>query len=154
MRPSLYSLGILLVTTLCISSCRDNYYIENDMHGMWQVMSVERFSTGEVTESQGKLYYSFQRTMVMLSDIDLEIPNRLKRYIAHFDLVAPDSIGMGYFRIRTTGEGDLVEQEDTVELETLNKFGIYQNYTTFHMAQNKQKLVLTSDSACLVLRKY
>lgn len=144
----------LLSLILCFVSCEDNYYIENDLHGLWQVTSVERFSTGEITEAQGQLYYSFQRTMVMLSDVDLDIPNKLKRYIAHFDLLASDSIGMGDFRIRTTGEGDFVHQETPIELELLHKFGLYRDYTTFHMEQSKQKLILTSDSACIVLRKY
>jgi hypothetical protein len=139
---------------LCFASCEDCYYVENDLHGLWQVTSVERFSTGEITEAQGELYYSFQRTMVMLSDVDLDVPNKLKRYIAHFDLLASDSIGMGDFRKRTTGEGNFVNQEEEIPLDSLHKFGFYQDYTTFHMERSKQKLVLTSDSACIVLRKY
>lgn len=144
----------LLIPMLCFTSCRDCYYIENELHGMWQVTSVERFSTGEVTDAQGKLYYSFQRTMVMLSDVDFENANKLKRYIAHFDLMESDSIGMGDFRKRTTGEGDFVNQETKIPLEYLHKFGIYQDYTSFRMEQSRQKLILTSDSACVILRKY
>ena len=139
---------------LCFASCEDCYYVENDLHGIWQVTSVERFSTGEVTEPQGQLYYSFQRTMVMLSDVDLEVPNKLKRYIAHFDLMDSDSIVMGDFRNRTTGEGGFVNQETKISLELLQKFGLYQDYTTFHMERTKQNMILTSDSAQIVLRKY
>ena len=149
----MYLLGMLSLM-LCLTSCGEYYYIENDLHGLWQVTSVERLSTGEVAESQGQLYYSFQRTMVMLSDVDLEIPGKLKRYIAHFDFLASDSISMGDFRNRTTGERDFVLQETKIPLELLCKFGLYQDCTTFHMEQSKQRLILTSDSACVVLRKY
>lgn len=145
---------IMLIAIQCFTSCGDCYYIENDLHGMWQVVSVERFSTGKVEEPQGRLYYSFQRTMVMLSDVNREIPNSYKRYIAHFDFVGLDSVSMGDFRVRTTGEGNLVDKEVKVSLELLNKFGLYDDNTTFHMEQYEKKLKFTSDSACIVLRKY
>ena len=144
----------ILIFMLIIASCKDCYYIENELHGMWQVTSVEDLSTGDVADVKGKLYYSFQRTMVMLSDVDLDKPDNLKRYIAHFDLVESDSIGMGEFRNRTTGEGNLVNDETRIPLERLRKFGIYQDYTMFHLSQSGKELVLTSDSACVVLRKY
>lgn len=143
-----------LIFMLTLTSCKDNYFIENELHGMWQVISVENLFTGDVAEVKGNLYYSFQRTMVMLSDVDLDMPNNLKRYIAHFDLAEADSIGMGDFRYRTTGEGNFVQQEKKIPLEFLHKFGIYQDYTMFHMEQSKKELILTSDSACIVLRKY
>lgn len=143
-----------LIFMLTFASCKDSYYIENELHGIWQVTSVENLSTGDVVEVKGRLYYSFQRTVVMLSDVDLDLPNNLKRYIAHFDLVDSDSIGMGDFRNRTTGEGNFVQQEKKIPLELLHEFGIYQDYTMFHMEQSKRELILTSDSACIVLRKY
>lgn len=149
----LYVYGILAFM-LTIASCKDNYYIENDLHGMWQVISVEDLSTGDVAEVKGELYYSFQRTMVMLSDVDLEMPSNLTRYIAHFDFVGSDSIGMGGFRNRTTGEGSFVNAETMIPLERLRKFGIHKDYTMFHMSQSRKDLILTSDSASIVLRKY
>lgn len=152
MRRLLYLL--LLIPLLCTVSCRDSYYVENDLHGMWQVISVERFATGEVTEAQGLLYCMFQRNMVSLCYKQINVPEIMIHYISHFDFVAQDSIGMGYFRKYTTGEGSLVEDEIKIPLNKLNKFGIYQDYTIFRMNQSKQKLVLTSDSACITLRKY
>ncbi len=147
-------LSVILILILGLTSCKDNYYIENNLHGMWQVISVERLSTGEISESQGQLYYSFQRTMVKLGYKDTNILENMVNYIAHFDLITSDSLGMGYFRNGTTGEGDFVNIENRVPLQSLYKFGIYQDYTTFYKQQSKQELILTSDSARIVLRKY
>ena len=139
---------------LNIISCKDNYFVENDLHGMWQVTSVERLSTGEVTEAVGDLYYMFQRSMVMLGYKHLGVPESMTRYITHFDLVGVDSIGMGYFRNYSTGEGNNVDREDVVPLDCVYKFGIYEDYTKFHIELLKQKLILVSDSARIELRKY
>lgn len=140
-----------LFFVLFLTSCMDCYYIENDLHGIWQVVSVEKCATGEKTEAKGLLYYSFQRSMVMLSQ---KVANSSRRYITHFDLVAPDSIAMGDFRIRTTGEGNYVNDETKVPIDSLLKFGFYQDYTKFHLERSTQKMVFTSDSARIVLRKY
>ena len=153
MKRTLYLLGIL-VLTLNIISCRDNYYIENDLHGVWQVTSIEKMSTGEVTEPAGDLYYMFQRSMVMLGRRSLTVPESMVRYIAHFDFVGYDSIRIDFFRYYSTGEGANVNNETEVALSELHKFGFYQNYTTFHKQELKQELILTSDSARIIMRKY
>ena len=139
---------------LNIISCKDNYFVENDLHGMWQVTSVERLSTGEVTKSAGDLYYMFQRSMVMLGYKHLGVPESMTRYIAHFDLVGVDSIGMGDFRNYTTGEVNNVYSEYKVPIEDLHKFGLFQDYTMFGMGLLKQRLILVSDSSRVVLRRY
>ena len=144
----------ILSISLCVVSCEGNYYIENDLHGMWQVMSVERHSTDEVIKSHGDLYYMFQRSMVFLYYKPPQTHIDKARYIAHFDIVSPDSIGMGDFRYYTTGEGDFVNDEDKIPLNNLYKFGIFQNYTMFQMRHSRQELVLNSDSACVIMRKY
>lgn len=148
-----YSLS-LVIFIFCFSSCQDCYYIENDLHGMWQVTSVEKLPEGDIVEAQGQLYYMFQRSMVQLGYKPLNSPQSMRRYIAHFDLIGEDSIGMGYFRMRTTGEGDFVNQEIKIPLDSLRKFGLYDDHTTFSKFQSNQKLILTSDSACIVLRRY
>lgn len=153
MKRALYLLS-LLVAMFCLGSCKDNYYIENELHGMWQVTSIERFSTGEVTDPQGRIYYSFQRTMVMLGHKSSDIPESISNCIAHFDIITPDSIAMGDFRVSTTGEGDNVNKEHKISLSYLNKFGLYTEHTKFHMQRVKRMLSLTSDSAHIVLRRY
>ena len=153
MKRYLYMVVGVLTTLLCATSCEDNYYIENDLHGVWQVTSIENLSTNEITEIPGDLYYMFQRTMVMLCQ-NYETPESMSRVIAHFDFIEPDSIGMGGFRVYTTGEGANIHKENKVTIKSLNKFGIYQDYTTFHLVQSKQRMTLTSDSARIELRKY
>ena len=139
---------------LCIISCGNHYYIENDLHGMWQVTSIENILTGEVSDGKGELYYMFQRSMVLLYYKQQYANGGNERYISHIDIVEDDSIGMGYFRVYTTGEGDFVNQEVKASLDSLRKFGLFNDYTTFRMNQSKQKLLLTSDSARIVLRRY
>ena len=152
-RRWMYALS-LLVVMLCIISCGNHYYIENDLHGMWQVSSVEDLMTDEVFDAKGELYYMFQRSMVLLYYKQQYANSGNERYISHVDVVGEDSLRIGYFRVYTTGEGDLVNQEVKVSLDRLRKFGLYDEYTTFRMDYTKQKLILASDSARIVLRRY
>ena len=152
-RRILYVLSLLAIMLNSIS-CGDSYYIETELHGMWQVAEVENYSTGEVVKNSGELYYMFQRTLVCLYYKRQSAGKDEARYIAHFDLMKSDSIGMGGFRYYTTGEGDNVNKETLIPLNRLHKFGIYQDYTVFHMQRSKHELVLTSDSARVVLREY
>lgn len=144
----------LLIPVLCFVACEGNYYIENDLHGMWQVTSVEKKMTSDTTETYGLLYYSFQRNIAMLSYNHSNAPENMTRYIAPFEYIGSDSIGVGTFKYYTTGEGDYVNQEFVVPLDSLLKFGISQSYTSFQVKLSKHKLTLTSDSACVTLRKY
>jgi hypothetical protein len=121
---------------------------------MWQVTSIENLTTGDISKANGELYYMFQRTTVVLYYKRPDTTEGMARYITHFDLTEPDSIGMGPFRYYSTGEGNLASQEKIVPLGSLNKFGIYQDYTTFSLQQSKQKMTLTSDYARIELRKY
>ena len=154
MKCRLYRVLIVFVIIFSLVSCKDCYYIENDLHGVWQVTSTEQLSTGNVIQPAGTLYYMFQRSMVKLCENHLDIPESMTAYNAHFDIIVHDSIGMGYFRESTTGEGDYVNHEAKVSLEKIHKFGFYQDYTVFHMQLSKSHLVLTSDSARIVLRRY
>jgi hypothetical protein len=138
----------------CGVSCRDCYYVENNLHGIWQVVSIERFPSNEVIETEGNLYYMFQRSMIALSYKNLDVPESIDRYMAHFDFITSDSIGMGYFRIGTSGESGKGADELYVPLAELRPFGLYQSYTEFHLQRQKQKMILTSDSASIILRKY
>lgn len=144
----------ILFVLLCLSSCKDCYYVENDLHGIWQVMSIEKFPEGKVTEARGQLYYMFQRTMVQLGYKPLNSSKSMKHYISHIDFIGQESLGMGGFRARTTGEGDYVNKESKIPLDSLRRFGLYNDYTTFYMEQSKQNLILISDSARIVLRRY
>lgn len=146
MKREWHLLGLLTVI-LGFTACQDYYYIENEYHGMWQVTSITNKNTGEVSEPQGSLYYSFQRSMVRLSNKS-SIPEVMVNYVSYFDIIAPDSIGMGEFVFSS------VKEDEKVPIENLYKFGIYQDYTTFGVERNKDVLKLSSDSSSIVLRKY
>lgn len=154
MRRPLYIILGALVSVLCLTSCKENYYIENDLHGVWQITSVERLSTGDINPTKGELFFMFQRTMAALCENYINTPEGISRVIAQFDPIEPDSIRMGNFRVYSTGEGNNINLETKVSISSLNKFGIYQDNTTFHLQQSKQKMTLTSDSARIELRKY
>lgn len=154
MRNILRQILSILAIPLIFNSCSESYYIENNLHGVWQVVLIEEKSTNKISEGKGELYYMFQRSMVQLCYKDLNVPEAMTRYIAHFDIVSSDSIKMGGFRFYSTGEGEQMNKEDEVAVESLRKFGLYQDYTTFYMEQSKQKLILTSDSALIELRRY
>lgn len=149
-----YHILIASIAMWCIASCKYCYYIENELHGIWQVLSVEKLSTSEVAEAEGRLYYMFQRSMVKLCYNHLEVPEHITNYIAHFDFIGTDSISMGEFRESTTGEGNYVNKENRVPIERLSIFGLYEDITEFQMERLKNMLILTSDSARIVLRKY
>ena len=141
------------IFTACIAmlltSCQEYSYIENELHGFWQVTQVENTLTGESSETKGDLYYSFQRSMVMLNYKSPTKPSgmMMTQYLTTFDL-STDSITMGDFRIN-------MEYDKKVDLEALHKFGIYDEYTTFAWnIEKNQTLILTSDKARITLRKY
>ncbi len=147
MKRVIYILGLFFIMSY-ITSCGDSYYVENELHGMWQVTSIERKSNEEVKDAQGQLYYLFQRSVVMLGH---KLPSELgiaDYNIAHVDCIGKDSIAMGPFRKA------YAIPETKVLVDSLLKFGLYQDYTIFHLMQTRQKLILTSDSARIELRKY
>ena len=137
------------IVLLCHTSCQKYSYIENELHGLWQITSVEDKTTGEITKAQGELYYSFQRNMVI---VGYNSPNKptgqmLTQYISDF-LLEADSIQINNFRI-------YLEYEKKAPLQALKKFGIHDEHTTFHVDQSKKGfMTLESDKAQISLRKY
>ena len=138
---------LLLLFVLALHSC-ESYLINGELDGFWQVQTVEHLPTGKVTECNNRFYYAFQRCIVQLTKHssygmgDLEA-----QYHAGFTC-SHDSIGMGDFRIY-----DLLGCKNKAPISELKNFGIYQDYTTFHMQLSKAQLILTSDSARIVLSK-
>lgn len=141
---------LMVISLICYSSCKENSYIENEMHGLWQVSTIEEFVTGEIIQGEGNLYFSFQRNMMILGYRNESKPigtGLSGQYICEFDLMG-DSIRMGDFRNR----GNL---ESKVPLKNLHRFGIYDEYTTFAIERpNRSLLVLKSDKAHITMRKY
>lgn len=137
---------LLVIWVLC--SC-ESYLINGDLDGFWQVQTVEHLETGKITEGNNKFFYSFQRHIVQLTKHYSNGAAVLEaQYHAGFEW-KNDSIGMGDFRVY-----DLYGCKKKAPASELKKFGLYQDYTMFHMQMSKQQLVLTSDSARIILRKY
>ena len=143
---------ILFIVILLLGniSCQKSSYIENEMHGIWQVNSIKELTTNNTTQAKGDLYFSFQRNMVILGCRTESKPLGLaiaEQYVSEFDLTS-DSIRMGDFRI-------YMEYENKAPLQHLHKFGIYDEYTTFHMERpTKNSLILSSRKARITMRKY
>ena len=139
-----FTLIILLHT-----SCQECSYIENDLHGFWQMTSIEELPSGELMHAQGDLYYSFQRNIVIVGRKAENKPLGVmmgEQYISDFTLT-DDSINISDFRI-------YMDYQEKAPLNQLKKFGIHDENTTFHITQNKQSLIFTSDKARVTLRKY
>lgn len=136
------------IVVFAISSC-DSYLINGDLDGFWQVQTIEHLSSGNKTEGNNNFFYAFQRHIVQLTKhSSYGMEGMEAQYHAGFEW-EQDSITMGDFRIY-----DLFGCKTKAPMSELKKFGLYEEYTAFHIELSKQKLILTSDSACIVLRKY
>lgn len=145
----------IFLICICTVSCQKSSYIENELHGLWQVTKVEEKNTGRTIQPQGDTYYSFQRNMVMLG---YKSPNRptgviaigettTTYYVSDFYL-ENNSIQMGDFRI-------YMYYDKKAPANMLTKFGIYDDHTTFAIERpNKNALIFESDKARITMRKY
>lgn len=140
---------LLIIITLLHTSCQEYSYIENDLHGLWQVTTVEDKATTEVTEAQGDLYYSFQRNMVVVSYNSPTKPTgqMMTQYTSDF-LLEGDSIHINDFRLYQ-------EYDKRAPLQDLKRFGIHEEQTTFHIERpDRKSMFLESEQARVTLRKY
>lgn len=134
---------------LFYTACQKYSYIEHDLHGLWQVTTVEDKMTGEITEAEGDLFYSFQRNMVIVS---YNVPSKptgqmMTQYISDF-ILQDDSIQINNFRI-------YLEYDKKAPLEMLQKFGIHAEHTTFVVDKAKKGIMtLESDKARVELQRY
>ena len=142
-------LVVSFTLTLILTSC-ESYLINGDLDGFWQVQEIERLETGDVVQCNNEIFYAFQRHIVQLTQYpSTHIMGQMgTRYHANFDWLG-DSISMGDFR-----EYDLNGSKKKAPLTELRKFGLCQEYTTFHILLSKESLTLTSDSTRISLRKY
>lgn len=140
---------LALSFALMFASC-ESYLINGDLDGFWQVQTIERLETGEIVQCNNEFFYAFQRHLVQLTQYpSTHVMGQMStRYHASFDWRG-DSISMGDFRAY-----DLDGSKQKAPLYELKKFGLYQEFTTFHIALSKKSLTLTSDSTRICLRKY
>ena len=148
MRTYIYRFLTLSVIALLLSC--ESYLINGDLDGFWQARSIENKHTGEITNCNGDIYYSFQQELVLLSYVSPEIPTgqMKENYIAYFTY-GNDSIAMTDFRIYLDADGK------QVPLTELVKFGLYDIYNRFLVEKlNKKSLILNSEKSRIVFRKY
>lgn len=140
---------LAIACTILVTSC-ESYQIHGDLDGFWQVQTIENKLTNTTTDCKGDIYYSFQRDLVLLT---YKSPSRptgqiKEHYVAYFSH-DNDSIAMTDFRIY------LDKDATQAPLSSLEKFGLHDLYTTFHVEElNKKTLILNSEKARLSMRKY
>lgn len=148
MKAYIYKIWIISVAAL-MSSC-ESYLANGYLDGFWQVQSIENKLTDEITDCEGNIYYSFQRDLVLLT---YKSPHRpigqaKEHYIAYFTHQG-DTIAMTDFRIYLDKEGT------QAPLHSLEKFGLYDLFTTFYVEQlSKETMTLSSEKARITMRKY
>lgn len=133
---------LLTILALLCCACQKYSYKETELHGIWQVQSVENKMTGEFVEVEGERYYIFQRHMAQVGYLppNTSSDGSMIRYSCEFN-ITNDSISMGKFYSATP--------------EFLERFGIYDEPSTFAIEHEKRnKLIFTSDKACITMRRY
>lgn len=144
-----YIYKTLVLLTIMLASC-ESYLIHGDLDGFWQVTSIENKQSGDITECEGDIYYSFQRDLVLISYVSPDIPEgqMKENHIAYFTY-ENDSIAMTDFRIYLDREGK------QTPLSKLEKFGLYETFNTFNVEKlDNKNLILNSEKTRIVFRKY
>lgn len=148
MRTYIYRFLTLSVIALLLSC--ESYLINGDLDGFWQVKSIENKQTGEITNCNGDIYYSFQQELVLVSYVSPTIPTgqMKENYIAYFTH-ENDSITMSDFRLY------LDKDATQATLPELAKFGLYETYNRFQVEKlDSRSLILNSEKSRIVFRKY
>lgn len=148
MRTYIYRFLTLSVIALLLSC--ESYLINGDLDGFWQARSIENKHTGEITNCNGDIYYSFQQELVLVSYMSPTIPTgqMKENYIAYFTH-ENDSITMSDFRLY------LDKDATQATLPELAKFGLYETYNRFQVEKlDSRSLILNSEKSRIVFRKY
>ena len=144
---NILALAIIIAFTAC-----DNYLINGQLDGIWQLQTIERNNPDTIIRNKGDLFYSFQRHTILIGDYNEpnDIIGQLKneQYDCLFERIG-DSIMMEEF------QRYYIENNDTPSLTTLKRFGLYEKKNTFLIEElTIKRLVLRSDSAVLTMRRY
>ena len=148
MRTYIYRFLTLSVIALLLSC--ESYLINGDLDGFWQARSIENKHTGEITNCNGDIYYSFQQELVLVSYMSPTIPTgqMKENYIAYFTH-ENDSITMSDFRLY------LDKDATRATLPEIAKFGLYETHNRFQVEKlDSRSLILNSEKSRIVFRKY
>ena len=148
MKRYLYIILAFLIVSQTISC--ESYQIHGDLDGFWQVKSIENKQTGNITNCNGDIYYSFQRDLILVSYVSPTIPKgQIKEnHIAYFTY-ENDTISMTDFRV-------YIDKDATPSpLSKIEKFGLYDIYNSFEVEKlHKNDLILNSNKVRIVMLKY
>lgn len=119
-----------------LSGCR-KHYINGDLDGQWQVLTIEYLSDGHVDNVKSKqIYYSFNLHTVHLRQV--------------YGLPGAVVGNMKYDEKTMTLDFPLVE-----EVASLSAWGMNTTVTTFAVKHlSKEKLVIESDYSVVTCRKF
>lgn len=149
--PRLINNILTLTLIASLISC-ENYLINGQLDGIWQLQTIERNNPDTIIRNQGDLFYSIQRHTILVGDYNnpSELVGQLKseQYDCLFERIG-DSIKMDEFQLYYQREN---EPYDTTRLK---RFGLYEKKNTFLIEElTIKRLVLRSDSAVLTMRRY
>ncbi len=149
--PRLINNILTLTLIASLISC-ENYLINGQLDGIWQLQTIERNNPDTIIRNQGDLFYSIQRHTILVGDYNnpSELVGQLKseQYDCLFERIG-DSIKMDEFQLYYQREN---EPYDTTRLK---RFGLYEKKNTFLIEElTIKRLVLRSDSALLTMRRY
>ena len=146
-----YIYKVCAIAAFVLTCSCESYLVNGNLDGLWQVQTIENKQTNEITDCKGDIYYSFQRNLIQLG---YKYPNKPIGHVMHHYISSFENFGDSLFI-----EGFHYQYSDSTgpvnNISTLNKFGIYDSTTTFHIEElNKKSLILTSDKARITMRKY
>lgn len=146
-----YIYKVCAIAAIALTCSCESYLVNGNLDGLWQVQAIENKQTDEIIDCKGEIYYAFQRNLIQLG---YKYPNKpighvMHHYISSFENLG-DSLYIEEFHYQYTDSTGPVNN-----ISTLNKFGIYDRATTFHIEEfSKSSLTLTSDKARITMQKY
>lgn len=133
----------LTTAIILLSSCVDNVYINGNLDGMWKLQKIEE--SGKEPLYPLNIFYSFQRNLSFLSlTYEEKLPERL---LGNLSYEKEKSITLWGFR-NVYGEKEITMQE-------LNKYMIFNEYTTFTIEKiDSKQLIMHNNGRCYHLEKW
>lgn len=146
--------SFIILTTFTTYSC-DKVSDNGDLDGMWQFMTITYARNGvydsTVNAKDYKAYLSFQLDLARISWRNVSITDATKNILCRFNHQG-NTLQLHDFYLDFAASDSLITDANTLLLTPL---GIKGNNVTFTvLEENKNSLILQSDYARIVLRKF
>lgn len=150
----LSAFSFIILTTFTTYSC-DKLSDNGDLDGMWQFMTITYARNGvydsTVNAKDYKAYLSFQLDLARISWRNVAITDATKNILCRFNHQG-NTLQLHDFYLDFAASDSLITDANTLLLTPL---GIKGNNVTFTvLEENKNSLILQSDYARIVLRKF